>query len=92
MGGPASFRPWPQKLWSWHLRHAPLTSQARKAFNAKAAWDFFGSQKDLNYGYGTLLTGWIDSAQGNYPCLPPYADDDEYGEGGEGATGGAFLL
>lgn len=26
----------------------------------------------MNYGFGTLLVGWIDTVMDNYPCLPPY--------------------
>ena len=52
--------------------HAPLSATACKNFNVKAAWEFFLSQKGLNYGFGTLLTGWIDTPQDNFPCLPPY--------------------
>jgi len=64
-----------------HVVHAPLTDSARSRFRASDAWAFFRSQENLNYGFGALLVGWIDSAMQNYPCLPPYDaenEDDKY--------------
>lgn len=60
--------------------HAPLASKYRKIFDAKGANAFFHSQEGLDYGYGTLLVGWVDSPESNYPCLPPYdaAENDKY--------------
>lgn len=34
------------------------------------AW--FHAQEHLDYGYATMLFSWVDAAQENYPCLPPY--------------------
>jgi hypothetical protein len=51
--------------------HAPLTAAARSQFNSSAAIDFFSSVEGLQYGYHTLLWGWLDTPTSNYPCLPP---------------------
>eukprot|EP01004_Peranema_trichophorum_P002366 NODE_1431_length_1957_cov_53.432388_g1212_i0.p1 GENE.NODE_1431_length_1957_cov_53.432388_g1212_i0~~NODE_1431_length_1957_cov_53.432388_g1212_i0.p1 ORF type:complete len:580 (+),score=113.91 NODE_1431_length_1957_cov_53.432388_g1212_i0:57-1796(+) len=56
----------------YNLVHAPLSDQARAVFNEKAANDFFHSQENLQYGFGSILVGWIDTIANNYPCLPPF--------------------
>jgi hypothetical protein len=54
-----------QVVWS------PLTPQARLKYNDTAALEFFNSVEGLNYGFKTMLWGWIDTAKSNFPCLPP---------------------
>jgi len=77
--------PWarwvPQAITAGHqVVHAPLSEEARKSFDVTKAREFFATQKDLNYGFGTLLVGWIDTVSQNFPCLPPYdgAEDQSY--------------
>jgi hypothetical protein len=43
----------------------------RKLFNETAAVAFFTSSEGLEYGYKTLLWGWLDTISSNFPCLPP---------------------
>jgi len=50
---------------------SPLTDEARAQFDANAAWDFFRSVQGVDYGFYNMLFAWIDTAQDNYPCLPP---------------------
>lgn len=49
---------------------APLSAEARAQFNETAAVEFFKAHEGLDYGYHTLLWGWLDTVQDNYPCLP----------------------
>jgi len=58
--------------------HAPLTLEARKNFDNKKAVEFFMKHRGIDYGYPTLFTGWIDTVQKNYPCLPKSSQDTEY--------------
>lgn len=53
---------------------APLSDEHRSRFNETAAIEWFKTVEGLEYGYQTLLWGWIDTAMQNYPCLP----DDNY--------------
>jgi len=53
---------------------APLTAEARARFNETAAVEWFKQQEGLEYGYHTLLWGWLDTINDNYPCLPPAFD------------------
>jgi hypothetical protein len=50
--------------------HAPLASKYRAMFDENAANAFFHSVDGIDYGYGALLVGWIDTALDNFPCLP----------------------
>lgn len=50
---------------------APLNEQARKTYNETAAAEFFKSVEGLDYGFKTLIWGWLDTAKENFPCLPP---------------------
>jgi hypothetical protein len=50
---------------------APLKPEMRALYNATAALDFFRSVEGVDYGFRTLLWGWIDDAIANLPCLPP---------------------
>jgi len=45
----------------------PLSQQSKNAFNNTAAWEFIEANRGLNYGFGNLLWGWIDSENDNYP-------------------------
>merc|ERR1711907_65045 len=63
----------------YQLTWAPLNAAARKKFNAKAALEFFREQEHLDYGFGTLLAGWVDPPEQNFPCLPPYPADQSNG-------------
>jgi len=49
---------------------APLSLESRSKFNVTAAIDFFYENEGLDYGYNTLLWGWIDTIKNNYPCIP----------------------
>jgi len=49
----------------------PLSPTYRAKFNATKAWAWFETTRGLDYGYHTLLFGWIDTIKDNYPCLPP---------------------
>ena len=51
--------------------HAPLSPEARASFNETAAVEFFLAHEGMDYGYHTLLWGWLDTIADNYPCLPP---------------------
>ena len=50
---------------------APLNAAAREKYNETAALEFFRSVEGMDYGFRTLLWGWIDDAVANLPCLPP---------------------
>lgn len=52
--------------------HAPLAPEYRDMFDAQAANAAFHNLDGIDYGYSTLLVGWLDTKSGNYPCLPPY--------------------
>lgn len=56
---------------SYNLVWAPLTPEKRAQFNETAALEFINSVLGNDYGYYTILYGWIDTLQDNYPCLPP---------------------
>jgi hypothetical protein len=49
----------------------PLSAESRAKFNRSAAWDWFHKTEGLDYGYSTMLFGWLDTALENSPCLPP---------------------
>eukprot|EP01033_Poteriospumella_lacustris_P007150 gene7150-5144_t len=50
---------------------APLNDAARKTYNETAAVEFFKASEGYNYGFQAMLWAWIDTAKGNFPCLPP---------------------
>lgn len=54
---------------SFNVIHLPLSPEMAKKFDADAAYKFFLSVKGLPYGFHNLFTGWIDTAEDNYP--PP---------------------
>jgi len=39
-------------------------------YNETLATEFFRSIEGVNYGFPTILTGWIDTYMHNFPCLP----------------------
>lgn len=53
---------------------APLSEEARANYNETAAVEFFKSVEGLDYGYMTMLWGWLDTPKGNvkYICLINY--------------------
>ena len=53
---------------------APLNAEARSKYNETAAVEFFKSVEGLDYGYKTMLYGWIDTVKDNFPCIPPTYD------------------
>jgi len=59
------------KAASYHVVHLPLAPEYRARFNETTAWEFINSALGLDYGYPTLLWGWVDTISGNYPCIPP---------------------
>jgi len=68
----------PWKKWLEQSRNAsesvvwaPLSAASRAKFNENAANAAFKSLEGLDYGFTTLLWGWIDTVKDNYPCLPP---------------------
>lgn len=50
---------------------APLNDQASKSYNETAALEFYKSNEGYNYGFQTMIWAWLDTPQGNFPCLPP---------------------
>lgn len=62
---------------SCNVVYSPLSEKARARFNADAAFEFFVSQENLDYGYQNALTCTIDTVNDNYPCLPPYPRTEE---------------
>ena len=56
---------------SFNMVHVPLDERHAAMFDEQRAWAFVEENLGLDYGYHTLLWGWIDTAQDNYPCLPP---------------------
>lgn len=54
-----------QVVWS------PLRPEYQAKFNNTAAWNSFLQLEGLDYGYHTLLWGWVDTVKDNYPCIPP---------------------
>lgn len=51
---------------------APLTAEARALYNETAAVEFFKANEGFDYGFKTMIWGWIDTPDDNFPCLPPY--------------------
>jgi hypothetical protein len=51
---------------------APLTAEARVSYNETAAVEFFKANEGFDYGFKTMIWGWIDTPDDNFPCLPPY--------------------
>lgn len=62
------YRQWLQQAQdaSYQVVWAPLTEEARASYNESAAVEFFKSVEGLEYGYKTLLFGWLDTAKVYY--------------------------
>jgi hypothetical protein len=56
---------------SFNLVHVPLSQQYSQMYNATAAYEYFLTVEGLPYGYHNFLFGWLDTANDNFPCLPP---------------------
>eukprot|EP01127_Copromyxa_protea_P013184 TRINITY_DN3520_c0_g1_i2.p1 TRINITY_DN3520_c0_g1~~TRINITY_DN3520_c0_g1_i2.p1 ORF type:complete len:521 (-),score=82.23 TRINITY_DN3520_c0_g1_i2:47-1609(-) len=54
---------------SYNVIHLPLSPEVAKKFDEAAAYKFMMEVKGLPYGFHNLFTGWIDTAEDNYP--PP---------------------
>ena len=50
---------------------APLKKEYRDIYNETAAEEFFHTVEGIDYGFRTLLYGWMDDEILNLPCLPP---------------------
>jgi hypothetical protein len=50
---------------------APLKNEYRELYNDTASLEFFRSVEGMDYGFRTLLWGWMDDDNLNLPCLPP---------------------
>ena len=55
---------------SFNVVHCPLKESYRAKYNSTAAIDFFLENEGYEYGYQTMLWGWIDTLRDNYPCIP----------------------
>jgi len=53
----------------FNVVHLPLSPEIAKRFNTTAATEFLNSVIGLPYGFHNLFTGWVDTAEDNYP--PP---------------------
>jgi len=67
------YREWLAKVKAadYNVVWLPLSAENRAKFNASAAIESFQQLEGLDYGFHTLLWGWLDTASDNYPCLPP---------------------
>jgi hypothetical protein len=67
------YRTWIQQTQAADMQvvWAPLSDAARKTYNETAAVEFFKANEGFNYGFQAMLWAWIDTAKGNFPCLPP---------------------
>lgn len=68
----------PYKTWlkqaaeaGYNVVHVPLSKKYRAKFDESRALDWFNTVEGLEYGYKTMLWGWIDTLKDNYPCVPP---------------------
>eukprot|EP01061_Rhynchopus_euleeides_P016104 TRINITY_DN272_c0_g1_i1.p1 TRINITY_DN272_c0_g1~~TRINITY_DN272_c0_g1_i1.p1 ORF type:complete len:649 (+),score=296.80 TRINITY_DN272_c0_g1_i1:83-1948(+) len=55
----------------FNLVWAPLAPENRARLDQAKMWEFFNENAGLDYGFHTLLWGWVDTVDRNYPCLPP---------------------
>jgi len=56
---------------SFNLVHVPLSPENKAKYNATAVYEYFLTVQGLPYGYHNFLFGWIDTANDNFPCMPP---------------------
>jgi len=54
---------------NYNVVYLPLNPKIAAKLDNESAIAFFNSVKGLPYGFHNLFTGWIDTAEGNYP--PP---------------------
>jgi hypothetical protein len=54
-----------QVLW------VPLSEEARARYDEQKVSDYFKSVEGFDYGFKTLVFGWLDTPSANFPCLPP---------------------
>jgi len=52
----------------------PLSDENRKKFNETSANKYVDFMYGIDYGYESMLMGWIDTIKDNYPCLPDNKD------------------
>jgi len=50
---------------------APLSKENRAKFNESQAWQYFYQNQGFDYGFHTMLWGWVDTVSQNYPCVAP---------------------
>jgi len=53
----------------FNVVHLKLSEEMAKRFDVKNATKFFNSVQGLPYGFHNQFTGWVDTAEGNFP--PP---------------------
>eukprot|EP00656_Telonema_subtile_P053212 TRINITY_DN7640_c0_g1_i1.p1 TRINITY_DN7640_c0_g1~~TRINITY_DN7640_c0_g1_i1.p1 ORF type:complete len:595 (+),score=110.58 TRINITY_DN7640_c0_g1_i1:142-1926(+) len=54
----------------YNVLHLPLSAERRAMFNATKCLEWFETQVEgLLYGYPTLLSGWVDTADQNLPTM-----------------------
>eukprot|EP01126_Amoeba_proteus_P047396 TRINITY_DN5401_c0_g1_i18.p1 TRINITY_DN5401_c0_g1~~TRINITY_DN5401_c0_g1_i18.p1 ORF type:complete len:504 (+),score=105.11 TRINITY_DN5401_c0_g1_i18:327-1838(+) len=54
---------------NYNVVHLPLDTKVADSFDVNSAIKFLYSVKGLPYGFHNLFTGWVDTAEDNYP--PP---------------------
>lgn len=67
------YRTWIQQVTAadFQVVWVRLDEAARRQFNESAAAAFFLANEGMDYGFKTLLWGWLDTESANFPCLPP---------------------
>ncbi|KAF4677743.1 hypothetical protein FOL47_010964 [Perkinsus chesapeaki] len=54
-----------------NMVYLPLKEEHSKVFNAKKAWHLFADTfEGYEYGWENFFFAWLDTKEGNYPCLP----------------------
>ena len=48
----------------------PLAKEYREKYDEEKAYEFFKTIEGVDYGYRVMLTGWLDTYNQNFPCLP----------------------
>jgi hypothetical protein len=67
----------PYRIWlkqaeeaGYNVVHVPLNQKTRLKYNETASTQFFLNNEGFDYGYITMLWGWLDTLNDNYPCVP----------------------
>jgi len=67
----------PYRIWlkqaeeaGYNVVHVPLNQKTRLKYNETASTQFFLNNEGFDYGYITMLWGWLDTLVDNYPCVP----------------------